>query len=301
MQRRHLASRRPAFTLIELLVVIAIIAVLIGLLLAAVQKAREAASRAACLNNLKQIGLALQMHHDAYGVFPSNGGWDGKQTIPSVGGSPTVVSTTEPSNPTHVWGVGDPGRSPFDQTGSWAYTILPFLEQQAMYQQRAWTLPLKLYACPSRRAAEAQKAPPSDTYGSYSTGGWDWGKIDYAGNGLVITPRPRCVRLAELTDGTSQTVLAGEKAMDPRNYQTGTWFWDEPFFIGGSASTARDGNQVLRDARGVVFFSNWGSAHAGGSQFLFADGSVRLVPYGVRPETVKAFLTPNGGEVVPDF
>jgi prepilin-type N-terminal cleavage/methylation domain-containing protein/prepilin-type processing-associated H-X9-DG protein len=295
------SSRRPAFTLIELLVVIAILAVLIALLLPAVQKVREAAARIQCASNLKQLGLALQMHHDNYGVFPSNGGWDGKQKILSTSGTPTFVVTTEAVNPPHFWGVGEPGRSPFDQTGSWAYAILPFVEQQTMYQQRSWTVALKLYACPSRRAAEAQKAPPSDQYASYTTGGWDWGKIDYSANGLVMTPRPRCLRLAELTDGTSQTALAGEKAMDPENYRSGTWFWDEPFFIGGAGGTAREGSQLLRDTRGVSFPFNWGAAHSGGAQFLFADGSVRLVAYGTSPETVKAFLTPNGGEVVPNF
>jgi prepilin-type N-terminal cleavage/methylation domain-containing protein/prepilin-type processing-associated H-X9-DG protein len=299
--RRRSVSSPGGFTLIELLVVIAIVAVLIGLLLAAVQRVREAANRAACASNLKQIGLAQQMHHDTYGVFPGNGGWDGRQWILSTSGTRTFLTTTEQGNPPHRWGVGDPRRPPPDQTGSWAYALLPFIEQQPLYDKLVWAQPVKLYVCPSRRPAEALQAPDRDEYAAYTTGGWAWGKTDYAANGLVILPRPRCLRLADLTDGASQTVLAGEKAMDPKNYRSGTWFWDEPFFVGGAGGTYRDGDQLLRDARGVKFPFNWGSSHPSGAQFLFADGSARLLAYGTPAATVKALLTPAGGEVVADY
>lgn len=287
--RTHTKSRRNAFTLIELLVVIAIIAVLIGLLLPAVMKIRAAAARIQCANHFKQIGLAMQMHHDTYSVFASNGGWNGSERIPSTDGQLFVPSSVEISNPQpHLWGVGEPNVSPFTQTGSWAYEILPFVEQQNAYEQRAWMNPLPLYICPARRLAAAQTPPASDQYGSYNGGGWAWGKTDYAANALVCPPRPVCMSMAQFTDGLSNTILAGEKSMDPKNYQTGTWYWDEPFFLGGAGGTERSKPFVLRDAPGVQFLFNWGSAHDSGAQFLFADGSVHLLAYATSSATVLA-------------
>lgn len=291
---------RPAVTLIELLVVIGILGLMIGMLLPAVQRVREVANRLSCSNNLKQIGLALHQHHDSNEVFPSNGGWDGRQTIVGSNGQPTVVSTWETGRPAPTyWGVGEPNRSPFDQPGSWAFAILPFIEQENMYRTRAWNQPVKLYACPSRRPVLSQQ-PQSDQFGSYEGGGWSWGKIDYAGNGWVIPNRPSCLRLAHFLDGTSQTVLIGEKAMDPSNYLRPTWYWDEPFFTGGAGGTQRFGAILLPDQGGLLFRNNWGSAHSTGSLFLFADGSVRLNAYATSPTVIRALLTPSGGEVVPD-
>jgi prepilin-type N-terminal cleavage/methylation domain-containing protein len=291
-------AKSSGLTLIELLVVIAIIGVLIGLLLPAVQKVRESASRIECANHLKQMGLALTQHHDTYGVLPSNGGWDGHEQILSTQGTPTYVSTTEPGHAPYYYGVGAPMLLPAWQTGSWAYAILPFIEQQNMYQDRAWFDPVKIYDCPSRRLSQPQVAPPADQFGSYQTGGWPWGKIDYAANAAVIGNRPVVIRFAAISDGLSQTILLGEKAMDRSLYSTGTWFWDEPFFVGGSAGTMRGENQVLRDApMGLAFRQNWGSAHTSGAQFLLADGSVHLIPFGTDPNMVHALRTPAGGEV----
>jgi prepilin-type N-terminal cleavage/methylation domain-containing protein/prepilin-type processing-associated H-X9-DG protein len=295
-------SRRHAFTLMELLVVIAIVAVLIALLLPAVQKVREAASRAACANHLKQIGLALQMHHDAYRLLPSNGGWDGSQTIQATDGSATVIYTIDKATGDKLnWGVGAPNLSPQAQTGCWAYSLLPFLEQAGMYDRRAWTVALELYNCPSRRAPEAVVPAPEDAYGFYWGGGWAWGHTDYAGNRLVIGERFQCLRLAALTDGTSQTALVGEKAFDPQVNTPTTWYHDEPFFTGGSGGTARQGSLVLHDGAGIAYKDNWGAAHPSGAQFVFADGSVRLITFATPPDVVHGLLTPNGGEVAPDF
>lgn len=303
-------SKRSAFTLVELLVVIAILGVLIALLIPAVQKVREAANRTSCKNNLKQIGLACHNHHDVYKVFPSNGGWDGKQTITAIDGTLTPVYTDDTATGIRFyWGVGDPKRSPRDQTGSWAFAILPYIEQLNMWQTDTWTKAVNLFICPSRR--EPQALPPQDDeFGRYQGGGWPWGKTDYAANAYVIADRPKCMKMASIIDGTSHTILVGEKAMSPANYDSGTWYWDEPFFLGGSGGTKRgfgfsgdEGFQIVRDSTGMDFGYryNWGSAHAGAANFLFADGSVRPVLYETTPSTVKSLLTPNGGEVVSDF
>jgi prepilin-type N-terminal cleavage/methylation domain-containing protein/prepilin-type processing-associated H-X9-DG protein len=295
---------RSGMTLIELLVVFAIIGVLIGLLLPAVQKARESAHRMQCGNNLRQIGLALHQFHDTYQFLPSNGGWNGSQTIPSTSGQPFVPSTTIlATGVTFRWGVGDPALPPQKQTGSWLYSILPFLEQGNLFQSRQWSIPVAGYICPSRRSPLSYSVV-DDKYGTYNSGGWTWGKADYVSNGLVISgiphsPLKRFPNLLQLTDGTSQTILAGEKAFDPTVQTATSWFWDEPFFLGGAGSSARRGVAVIQDGAGIDYQTNWGSPHVGGAQFLFADGSVRPIAYGTSWQIMTALLTPNAGDIVP--
>src|SRR5437016_3939810 len=166
-------QRSAGFTLIELLVVIAIIAILIGLLLPAVQKVREAASRAQCENNLKQIGLAMQSYHDTFKAFP-----------------PAFV---KPSN----WG--------------WAVWILPFVEQTNLYNTlnpTATTLalnantvqPLPVYLCPS---------DPSDNINTIFSG---YAKNNYAVN-EQICDGGSAIRIQQIRDGTSNTILMGERDM----------------------------------------------------------------------------------------
>lgn len=294
---------RHGFKLLELLVMIAIIAVLIGLLLPAVQKVREAAARISCQSQLKQIGLALTQHHDTHQVFPSNGGWDGKQTIPAQDGSPFVVATHDIElNQTFQFGVGDPHLSPNAQLGSWLYAILPFVEQEAMFRNRTWSVAAPLYVCPGRRLPHATSIVPQDEFAIYTSGGWPWGKTDYAGNALMFrnyAPGTRpCRSLAEITDGTSQTILVGEKAVDPLVQRPDYWYWDEPFFVGGSRGTSRTGVLIIRDALGIRFKQNWGATHLSGANFLFADGSVRLLQHNAPSLMVSKLLTPDGGEVI---
>ncbi len=296
------SSSRPAFTLAELLVVVAIIAVLLAITAAAVVQVREAAHRVECENNLRQLGLALVQHHGEEGVLPSNGGYDGKQVIPTTSGGTTPVFThVSGLSAPFFWGVGEPGRSPYDQTGSWAYAILPYLEQTNVWRDRAWETPVRSFICPSRRGWEALESR-DDGYGRYGTGGWKWARTDYAANALVIPNRPKCSRLSDLRDGTSSTILLGEKAMNPANYYS-TWYWDEGLFAGGSGGTQRERPVLLADNEGMghKFAYNWGSPHPAGVHFLFADGSVRPVAFDTSQDVIKALLTPRGGEVVSDL
>src|SRR5436309_3201328 len=83
--------------------------------------------------------------------------------------------------------------------------------------------------------------------GKYNGGGWAWGKTDYAANGLVVPNRPRCLSYADIPDGTSHTILVGEKAMDPKIGAMPGWYWDEPFFLGGSGGTQRFGTLIWHD------------------------------------------------------
>lgn len=284
---------RKAFTLIELLVVIAIIAILIGLLMPAVQKIREGAARTQCMNNLKQIGLACHGHHQAYGGLP-----------------PGIVRTV-------TW----------DQYWSWMGKILPFVEQQSLSDQaKAFALagnwnpwfpanpalgvPMKIFTCPID-----PRGPLLTNYPGIGPIGLTMylGNCGYdgAGNGVLFVDSK--LRLTEINDGTSNTILAGERPPSA-DLVFGWWFAGYGYDGRGVADVVMGS----RDTGAAAYFggpptnvglkpgginnqadgSHWWSHHATGSNFVMVDGAVKFFTYQTAPLLFDGLSTRSGGETV---
>ncbi len=259
---------RSAFTLIELLVVIAIIAILIGLLLPAVQKVREAAARLQGQNNLKQIGLAIQNHHDSQNRLPDPG---------AGAATPTV------------------GAGSANQPGPWTFQILPYIEQQAIFQgATAWnTTPLKGYMCPGR--GRPPLCPTPQQAGCTALTDYALNSVPFgiAVNGLGV--QKQALTLVQITDGTSNTIAVGEKSLRLDRYSNGTGGnWDDVAFVGFGGCN-RSGSTVQKDSNSITADNMWGSPFTSGAPFVMYDGSVRFISFGY---DVTNLLTDNGGEVI---
>jgi prepilin-type N-terminal cleavage/methylation domain-containing protein len=245
--------RKKGFTLIELLVVIAIIAVLVGMLLPAVQKVRAAAARSSSQNNLKQIGIACHSYHDAKAILPDGGTNTGDPR--QWTGHFQILAFMEQSSAFNIMG-GSTGTPTVGAGGATTATI-----------------GIKSYMCPGRGR---------QTFVSSNGNGPNyWGPYtDYAIN-IVSFNYPSHITMSQITNlnGTSNTVLMGEKSMDPGSYNnTASANWDECIYSGGYGGTCRSNNAIVKDSPGQST-NNWGSPFDSGSPFLMCDGSVRMIGY----------------------
>ena len=329
MSHQSVRRRSAGFTLIELLVVIAIIGVLVGLLLPAVQKVREAANRMKCQNNLKQIGLAIHNFHDAMGEFPY------ARPIRSQDGSVAGAG-----NATNTGGGSAPYPTNANSFGSWEVRLLPYLEQDALQQivvgknnstdyaaarVAIRKVPVAVYECPSDPNSKQSVLNGSDPVflSSYLavSGNDDWNEAggwgSNATNGLfavyswVRSPTKKSIKMGSITDGTSNTVAVGER---PAHTIAG-WGWlyatdfdtmmaipsnDDVFgqaTDGASPPCPRPSHYRNDTVNGRCAHSHYWSTHPGGANWAFADGSVRFIPY-TAADVLVQMASINGGEVV---
>jgi len=310
---------QSGFTLIELLVVIAIIAVLIALLLPAVQQAREAARRSQCKNNLKQIGLALHNYHDTYNAFP-----------PMYVISTNASAQTAPSGATSAAAVA----------WGWMASLLPYIDQAPLYNQAgigtgslpmnnvaSFRTPLAAYMCPS----DPGSALDNDSMWNYNVKSTNTdyyaAKSNYVASNdhaiIAMSPpdrkatgvfyRDSHVGFRDITDGSSNTFLVGERAYHPQDTNASGAVWAGPYagthHDDAGHDVAGSGYAPINTGTGWSWIRSFSSPHVGGAHFLMGDGAVRFVtqniqhsPGGDTPNSLFEYLIAiQDGQVIGEF
>ncbi len=300
-------NRRAGFTLIELLVVIAIIAILIGLLVPAVQKVREAAARTQCVNNLKQLALACHAYHDVNRRMAAGQLNPGTADAPA-GSFPGAVTGRD--------------RHP------WTVLVMPYYEQQTLYN--TLISQVAAGAGPWGAACRTTVIPtlicPSDPNGGFVAGEGSaanyvgcFGSTMYSNTGNGIFYPQSKTRMADITDGTSNTLLLGEILVgnggDDRRGRIWNSWAGENFFstlygpntlnadVCWTCGTVMTNNPCSANTSGIANnVQTSRSTHPGGVNSAMADGTVRFITNSIPTGTWQAISTRSGGEVIPgDF
>jgi len=313
---------RKGFTLIELLVVIAIIAILIGLLLPAIQKVREAASRLSCQNNLKQIGLGYQNFHSTYGFFAPGG-----VTGPTSGAINPIYTTL--------------GVKKYSIQHGWAIYLLPYMEQESLYKQYNFDLswnnisnlpvtstPLKSFLCSTVPDSSNRFCTPNGSAGtpisiastdyapnsSYLVGLETAGYADVCAdkNGVLRTQSGtwnRTTTMTQILDGTSNTLMISEDAARPQAWAFGKL---DPLLIRTDGGWADPNSSYGVHGCQTTAVVNYGpchtnchndnevySFHTGGANHVFADGSVHFITGAMDIRAFVKLVTKSGGDISP--